>query len=326
MLNRAPIFVNGFSRGGTTIFTNLLASHPDVCTVPEIHHLFKGHNVSDSALRILRKCLFHDAPVILRLRQDFFSPRLMAPRRPLSRRLQHFIDRVINKEKLRCRQSIFNEFKHQGVYYTKDEVTSSRVVAKCIDGMIYASDEFAKMYPDATFVGLVRHGLALCEGHLRRGRSAQKIGQRYRQLGEKMLEDARRYPRYRIYRFEDLLEDPTTCLADLYDHADLDESTLSGVRMQVRRVMDAQGNHKLVGGSEWDVVWLELNALNSYFRSDVNSNQIKRLSAADRDAFLREAGPTMKKLGYDPDAASAMEPQIIKIGDNDQKPPMRSAA
>ena len=51
MLNRKPIFINGFSSGGTTILTNVLASHPDVCTVSEIHHLFKGHSLTDTALR-----------------------------------------------------------------------------------------------------------------------------------------------------------------------------------------------------------------------------------------------------------------------------------
>ena len=34
MLNREPIFVNGFSRGGTTILTNLLSGPGLFCRVP----------------------------------------------------------------------------------------------------------------------------------------------------------------------------------------------------------------------------------------------------------------------------------------------------
>jgi hypothetical protein len=63
--------------------------------------------------------------------------------------------------------------------------------------------------------------------------------------------------------------------------------------------MDAQGNHRLHGASEWNVVWLETSELPTYFHQDVDQNQIKRLSAADRDAFLKQAGPAMERLGYE---------------------------
>jgi hypothetical protein len=40
-MNRAPIFVNGFSFGGTNMITNLLASHPEVCWLSgETHEVF----------------------------------------------------------------------------------------------------------------------------------------------------------------------------------------------------------------------------------------------------------------------------------------------
>ncbi len=302
MLNRQPIFVNGFSRGGTTILTNLIASHPDVCTVSEIHHLFKGDNITDSAFCVLGKCLLHDGRVIASVRQDFFSPRLIRPRRPLSPRIQRFIDRVIYKEKVRARHAFFNRFKNQDDEYTSQEIAASRLVAKNVDGMIYATDAFAEMYPDATFIGLVRNGLALCEGHLRRGRSAAEIGYRYRMLGEKMLNDAEQLPRCRLLRFEDLMGDPASHVRGLYDHAALDIHKLNGVRMQIRRVMDKDGKHQLVGGLEWEVVWLDLKNLGAHFQSDVNDNQIRRLSSGDRDDFLREAGETMEKLGYPVDA------------------------
>jgi hypothetical protein len=298
VFNRRPIFVNGFSRGGTTILMNVLASHPDVCTVEEVHHLFKGHNLADSALRILLKCVLHDAPAIALIGQDFFSPRLIHPRKRLSPTARRFVDRVLYSEKLRMRGSCFNRFKRENVEYTLREIADARLLGKNLDGLIYASDAFAEMYPDATFFGLVRDGLALCESHLRRNRPAAELGFRYRVLGQKMMADRQRMPRYMLLRFEELLSEPIFCIRHIFGHAGLDQPQLRNFRMQVRRVMDADGNHRLAGGNEWEVVWLDVRELDSYFRKDVNQNQIKRLSAADRDAFLREAGDTMEALGY----------------------------
>ena len=36
-------------------------------------------------------------------------------------------------------------------------------------GTVFATDLLAKMYPDATFIALIRNGLAICEGFTRRG-------------------------------------------------------------------------------------------------------------------------------------------------------------
>jgi len=306
MLNRKPIFINGFSSGGTTILTNFLASHPDVCTVSEIHHLFKGHSLTDTAFRVLMKCVFHDAPAMVLSGQDFFSPRSISPRKKLSGLAKRFVDRVLYKEKLRSQNVFFNRFKHQDVEYSRQEIVNSRLVGKNVDGMIFTSDALTEMYPDATFIGLLRDGLAVCESHLRKNRSAREIGFRYRVLGQKMQADARRFSHYQLIRFEDLLSDPVMSVRRLYDHAGLEFDKLRDVRMQIRRVLDKDGNHRLRGGSEWDVVWSDLNGLASHFQKDVNRHQIQRLSAADRDAFLEEAGETMELLGY-PTSSSTSE-------------------
>ena len=189
--------------------------------------------------------------------------------------------------------------------------------------MIYANDAFAEMYPDATFFGLVRHGLAVCEGHLRRGRPAAETGWRYQLLVDKMLQDAEQLPRYRIMRFEDLICNPLQTLQSLYAHAGLEPGRMRQLRMQVRRVMDAQGNHRLNGNSEWNVVWLDPAELPTYFQQDVDRNQIKRLTTADRDAFLKQAGPAMERLGYDVSGLPETEVICLPIGGRpEQKMPL----
>ncbi len=164
--------------------------------------------------------------------------------------------------------------------------------------MIYATDAWKEMYRDATFFGLVRNGLALCEGHLRRGRSASEIGWRYQILVQKMLHDARTVPRYRLVRFEDLIAAPWETLRATCDFAGLDPHRIREIRMQARRVMDAEGNHRLDGRDEWDVEWLRIDELEGYFERNVDQNQIKRLSSADRAAFLKQASGAMQSLGY----------------------------
>ena len=43
MLNKRPIFIIGFARGGTNIILNLLRSHPDVCSPRgETDQVFRG--------------------------------------------------------------------------------------------------------------------------------------------------------------------------------------------------------------------------------------------------------------------------------------------
>jgi hypothetical protein len=298
MRNRHSIFVNGFSRGGTTILTNLLASHPHVCLMGEIHHVFKGASLTDTKWRIVNKCLWHDAPIILRQAQDFFSPRLIKSRKPLSRWAKRRIDQILYREKLHSQHPAMNRYKSAEQTYLPAELAASRMLCKCIDGMILTTDAWRDMYPDAVFFGLVRNGLAICEGHLRRGRSAAEIGWRYNLLVRKMISDAEKDPNYHLIRFEDLLQNPWQTLQAAYARAGLDASLVQQVRMQARRVMDAQGNHRLCGKQEWELMWLKPPALDSYLQRDVDKNQIKRLSKVDQRAFLQHAAEAMEMLGY----------------------------
>jgi hypothetical protein len=194
---------------------------------------------------------------------------------------------------------LLNRYKQPDIRYTRAEIAASRLLGKNIDGMIYANDTWVTMYTDATYFGLVRNGLAVCEGHMRRGRSPAEIGWRYQVLVDKMLHDARTLPNYRLLRFEELIAAPWQTLQAACNLAGLDAQRIQQVRMQARRVMDSAGNHALYGNSEWDVVWLHPKELSRYFLRDVDANQIKRLSLADRDAFLRQAGRAMEQLGYE---------------------------
>ena len=122
MLNQAPIFVNGCSRSGTNLLVNLMASHPDVCLIGETHHAFKGHKVVDSAWNILRKCLYNEGPILASLRQDFFSPRLLDSRKPLSRWARKRVDRILYRQKFHSHHPILNRYKDADTEYRQDEI------------------------------------------------------------------------------------------------------------------------------------------------------------------------------------------------------------
>ena len=298
MRNSSPIFVNGFSRGGSTILTNLLASHPEVCLIGETHHAFKGHSIADSMWGVLRKCLYNDAPILAGQCQDFFSPRLITERKPLSRWAKSRVDAILHTEKFRSQHPTLNQFKSPEVEYHAGEIEASRLLGMNIDGIVFANDAFVDMYPEATFFGVVRNGLAVCEGHVRRGQTPKEVGERYQKLVDKMCDDANQLARYEILRFEDVLNQPIETLNRIFLHAGLDISKLDKIRVHTRRVMDAHGNHRLTGKYEWELTWIPLEDLDRYLDRNVDANQAKLLSYGDRNEFLRYAGEAMERLGY----------------------------
>ncbi len=297
-VSERPIFVTGLSRGGTTILMNLLASHPDVCTLGEIHQLFKGSSVMDSYWQVAVKATLRDLPVILSSRQDLLSPRNRLPRRPIPRWTARFIRAVLARAKKTSFHDHLNKFKRPGVPYTREEIDAAFLLGKNLDGMVFLSDLWQELFPKCRFVGLLRNGFAFCEGHVRRGRSARDAGLLYRTVVERMLSDAERFPQYEVIRFEELLVQPLSQLRGLLSRLGLDPQRLQHIRIQDRRRMNHRGEHLLLGEKEWEVRWLPVHQLASYVDPAVDENQIRLLSDRDRNEFLREAGECMERLGY----------------------------
>lgn len=298
METETPIFVTGFSRGGTTILMNLLASHPDVCTVGEIHQIFKGSNVLDSAWEIISKAITRDLPLILASGQDFVSPRNWSPRTPIGARTQEFVRRVLRRAKRNSTHEYLNRYKTPDTCYTPDERRNARMLGKNLDGMAFLSDTMLQMYPEAEVVGLIRNGFAICEGHVRRGRSAREVGRLYRLVVEKMLRDQQRAPNYHIIKFDELVQKPIRRLKHLFVRLGLNPFQLEHVRLQQRKLINDQGVHELQGDCEWSLQWMRLNDLPEFLDPRVDARQIERLRATDREQFLLEAGEVMERLGY----------------------------
>lgn len=294
-LNRAPVFLNGFARGGSNLVLNLLQSHPDLC-VPagELHEVFKGKPLGDSPLTLRLRRLFLDRPLRLATGMDFFNPEVLADRPVPRPAAQAFIDHVLFHARRRANLPFEN------AHLSRAEIDRARLLGKNLDGLILAGGALRAIFPDSTFFGLVRHGLALCEGRMRRGMTARAFGARYRMLVERMLDDATRFERCHVVRFEEVLADPRGSMDRLQRAAGLDPARVARVRLQVKARTGADGVRRLPDGkADREVVWCELDDFARHFDPAIDGNQIRKLAPSDAREFMAEASPVMTRLGYD---------------------------
>jgi hypothetical protein len=277
---------------------NLLLSHPDVClSAGETHKVFKGTHW-DPAWRRVKKRLFYDIPIRLLTCQDLFSPRSLRPRRPVFGAVKKYIDYILYYGRFKSMIATHNLYKYENVRYSKEELAKCRLLTKGLNGTIYMVDAFREMYPDGVFFGLVRNGLALCDGYVRRKWSAENFAYTYNAVIEKMLKCEMEMPNYHIVRYEEMVKQPSDFLKEIYRLAELDLQKIKKIRLQSKPMLTHDGKHILSQGSDRQVFWYDLCDLHKHIRSDIDKNQIAHLSAQDKDIFLTIAGRTMEKLKY----------------------------
>jgi len=304
MLNKKPIFIVGFDHGGTNILLNLLRSHPGVCSPRgELTEVFQGKgrplNLREPLPEYLLKWWQYNLPVLFWQREMVFSKKLWKTRRPFIPQTVAHIDQVLYYDKLLARGENQNRYKAENVEYTLDEIRSSRLLSKNVAGLIFLTDELIKMYPDAVFIAIVRNGLALSEGHIRRGVNPRTVAQRYHLGCKKMLKDSQNHPNYHIIKFEDVLEYPCESLHKIYHYADLDLSDVSKIRLESKRVIGEDGKHHLVHrAKEKTMIWYEVDSFANHFMNGVNENQIARLTVEQKEIVLNIAGETLREFGY----------------------------
>jgi len=140
------------------------------------------------------------------------------------------------------------------------------------------NDIFAQMYPDATFVALVRDGLALLEGHLRRGWSVKLFAEIFVSVMCKIEADSQTYrDRYYVFRYEDMVTNPIAFLTRLYEAVGLDVGDLCGkVRLKVKRHFqeDGQWTADRVPGQKY---WFTFEEMTEQLNPAVDRYQITRL-------------------------------------------------
>ncbi len=303
MLNKKPIFVLGLQRGGTKLLIHLLASHQDVC-IPggETHQVFRGvrrRPISVQSLKTRLSRFWKYIPILIRERRDIFSIHSYELRHQLSPGTIARIDKVFFESKLKSLAFYQNLYKAEGVEYSPKERANSRLLTKNVQGLIFATDLFQKMYPDATFIALVRDGLAVCEGHIRRGANLLETAQLYEKCCQKMISDSKELEKYRIFRYEDLLQEPLQTLRKIYEFADLDMNLVPKVRFVNNKIITAEGKHQYVDGVEQGtLIWYGLENFHQFLDPGLNENQIKRLTKGQKKIILEQARNSLEHFSY----------------------------
>jgi len=290
MLNQQPIFVNGFQRGGTNILVNLISSHRQVEWVAETHMIFYGDDWDSRLRKWSARALY--LPIFGIARQHIFWINKMDDRRELPEFLWPYIDWRLYSKRQRVPDRREPEKQNNG--------RPTRPLFKNVNAMTLATDLFARMYPDAFFVGLVRDGLALCEGFVRRGFTAERFGKLYQRVVSQMIEDSQKRPNYHLVRFEDLIAAPEKEVHAIYDCLNLDLQGSQKFRLQAKRSMDKDGQRRYMFGGEKDreMHWFEMSELRGQFRTDVNDNQIAQLAPQDKETCLKYISEVMDYFGY----------------------------
>ncbi|HET9776024.1 MAG TPA: sulfotransferase [Gemmatimonadaceae bacterium] len=292
MLNSAPIFINGFPRGGTTLLQDIVASHPEVGLLhAETHQVFYGRE-SEARKKWVNRAFY--APVMLATGQHLFRLTNLEEREPVSPAVARYIDLRLFLSKV-----LFTRNRHHdGVTRPWSEIMRSRLLGKNMNGLAFTTPLLSAMYPDVTFFALVRNGLALCEGWMRRGKTPEYAGYLYRKIGERMLDDAAQMKNYHILRFEDLIANPLATIVDIHDRAGLELCRTSKIGLESRASMGKDGVRRTLFGEGRELVWVPLCEIDRYLRKDVNENQVARLSDSDKAIFLSQCGQVMERLGY----------------------------
>jgi len=300
MLNKQPIFVNGFARGGTNILMNLLLSHPRIAMpMGELQKVIYGKALGETKFDRYRKKLFYELPLSYILGKSYFSQSNTGKRRELPQILKQYIDFILYQEKLNAtKHEGHNIYAYPNVKYTQNDLKKARLVCKNISSLVYLTEIFQEIYPDATFVCVIRDGLALLESHLRRGAKLESFIEFFHEIATEMLACRDRYSNYIIVKYEDIIDAPLEMMEKIYKFANLNLQEVKQVRFQVKSTVKRDGSADNLGKRDRALVWYELENIKEHIQSGVNTNQINKLSNEQIDKFIKKNKEVMEKLGY----------------------------
>lgn len=298
MLNKRPVFIVGFQFGGSNLLQNLLLSHPDLCcTRGELQQLFIGKE-GDTRVAISLKRLAY-LPFALNEKGHFLSLSKWQERKKFKKSTIKHLDKTLYTDKLKATGVSQNRYKHPNELYSHEEIASSRVTIKLLNGLMFLDENLMQMYPNATFIALIRNGLAVCEGAMRRGVEMQAMAQGY-QLGcQHIIKQSQKYSNYHVFRYEDLVRFPVEISAKIYEAASLDANAIKAIRLETKPVTTKTGEHKnSLGTKQKQLIWYDKHNFTKHMRLDINENQIKRLDASHKEVILNYCQKSLQHFSY----------------------------
>ena len=167
------------------------------------------------------------------------------------------------------------------------------------------------LYPDARFVGLIRDGRAVCEGHVARGAGLADAAATYAYVGRRLIElEARGLP-LRTWRFEDLVADAPGVSAAVYDFCGLDRTATLGVCLQDKeRIVQPDGR---VAGMRKVAHFYRFEEMGRHMRADANAAATARMPAGALAEITERCRPVLEHFGYLAGNAAAELPKAAPV-------------
>ena len=278
MLNKKVILIAGYSRGGTNLLWNILQSHPDITSpIYETGTILRKQKPLkfSKIINLLKKAgILHTA----------FAYRL--------------IDTYLYRLKLSNLKHPDNKYIREGELYKKDQLSKTALCLKSVDFDIYHTDLLLKMYPDLYLILLTRNGLALANGHIRRGATAEETGNLYKEISSQFLHFAEKANHTQVIKFEDMIEAPFKTAHQVFNFVGAEADQLKKLRFKSKKVLSKQGEHDTAYGEEHRKYWFDERTVWDIIDPSINKKQLRHLSESDLTIFRKIAGPALKKLGY----------------------------
>lgn len=125
-----------------------------------------------------------------------------------------------------------------------------------------------------------------------------ETGRIYREIAREMARFADSIPRFKLIRFEDILNKPFDVAEELYEFAEVSPVATDYLRLKSKKVVDEQGEHKVSHGDEERKYWFTRETIDQILKPGIDQTQMDRLSKESVRDFEREARPALEYLGY----------------------------
>ena len=293
-----PIFLLGIQRGGTNQLLNILRSHPATYWPGgEFHEVFRPRSLrAEGPVPALRK-LARYAPILLT------AGDILDVDRPPARDglLAGAPGRAVVAGLARSAAG-----NHPSVAAYKDGLRRhgffgaapppDRMLVKALNYNLAFVPDLLALYPDARFVGLIRDGRAVCEGHVARGAGLADAAAAYAYVGRRLIElEARGLP-LKTWRFEDLVADAPGVSAAVYDFCGLDRAATSGVCLQDKERIVQPGGR--VAGMRKVAHFYRFEEMGRHMRADANAAATARMPAEALAEITERCRPVLEHFGY----------------------------
>jgi Sulfotransferase family len=304
-MTAGPIFILGIQRGGTNQVLNILRSHPATYWPQgEFHEVFRPSGLRRDGVKRTLRLLRRYAPILLGA-GDVLDPDT-EPRRAglLAGRAGRAVRAGLEGSAAANRASVAaykDALRSHGLL--TGTAAPDRMLTKAVNYNLALVPDLLALYPDARFVGVIRDGRAVCEGHIARGASLAAATATYAFVGRQLIElEAAGLP-LRTWRFEDLVADAEATAAAIYGFCGLDPAAVRGVCLQDKeRIVNARGG---VAGMRKVALFYSFADMGRHMRADANAGALSRLPDATRAAITERCRPVLEHFGYLGDQARA---------------------